>query len=175
MKLVEHLEHCFGGGGGAEWKHLFERALKAMERGGYERRRYYAVRTIREFGARWRALPASTRRAERMSILGDCARQLAFHDAAFAVLGEKIRSTPRPELPAIAAKLDVYADSASGLRDAKGAEAIVAELVYELDDDVEHNILGIKVNARADEEDEIERIRKRLDSDAREYLNDLKS
>ena len=143
-----------------EGEYRLENALAAL-RGdvGLARGRMRCVQWVAQHGERWHSEPD-----QRDRIAESLVRHLEVADPNFAIL--------RDEPAALGARLDRYSADPAGAEGKHGAAAILAEIIG-LDLDAA-GALG--VSAAEDEEDDVavERIRKRLDADVREFLASAK-
>lgn len=160
LRLVTDIQLLFQGGDADEAVDLLRSAVEVFRRTpGLERRRAWCVRAVSEWGSRWKLAEASTTR--KQLILTELSRELAVHDDAFEPLSK--------DPDGLAAKLDAFEAQSSGKAGAKGAEAILAELIVE----DYCGALGLAPKDSESDTDAVERIRAMLAKAADRYLSAL--
>jgi hypothetical protein len=159
MHIVTRLQLCFQSGAPEEWIPLLRRALEVFDdTDGVTRRRYYAVRTIAEWGARWKLTEWQASNETRKRLLEQCARELAFHDEALAL---------HDSLDDLAEKLAAFEASSAFRKGAKSAERIVAEIIFEYCN--ADGALGLTADPNLADEDAIDDIRAKLARDVDKF------
>jgi hypothetical protein len=171
-RLANRLAQAFRDGCSDEWAPMLRDALSAFSEGDEStrftlvQRRYFAVRTIHEWGTRWQSESARPSE-EREHLLRECVRELALHDEAFEALGDS--------LDTLAERLAAFSPNAAGRKGAKSAERLLAEIiVYDLDAPPgQPDALGFAVREGEDEDEEsaVERMRKHLAAQIDKHRN----
>lgn len=159
VQIATELQLCFQGGSPDAWLPSLREARDALRREpGLIRTRYFAVRTIAEWGHRWSDPAWHATDDTRRSALLQFARELALHDEAFQAL--------ELDLDALAGRLSEFSPAPRFRDGKKSAEQILAEIIVEECD--ANGALGLRVPAGVTEEtmdDAIEDIRAALARD----------
>ncbi len=153
IRLATQLNLAFGAGDEDEWVSILRAALDLFKAEPDQRaRRYFAVRTIAEWGARMKKSNAT-----REWILDQCIRELSLHDEGFEEL--------RKDRECLGSLLDRWDPEPAFKDGAMSAETIVATLA--LDDAIA--VLGLEPRKDEERAEKLSRYRTALANDVNKY------
>lgn len=148
IQLISQVGMCFLTTPEPAFASKLRRALDALQSANLIERRAWAVRAIVEWAPKWQAAASE---AQRRWAASELVRRLAICDSAFTGL----------DLEMLGAKLSVYSPTPARIPGARGAEAVLAEIIAE-----DCDALGFSDQS----EDATENIRRALVRDVGKYV-----